>query len=72
VLDVLRQPMEDRLGAISRAQGSLTFPANFQPAAAQNPCQRINHNELMIVRVWSPAAVPTLGQFVGGFVQDAE
>jgi len=49
--------MEDRLGAISRAQGSLTFPANFQPAAAQNPCQRINHNELMIVRVWSPADV---------------
>ena len=30
VLEVLRQPMEDKLVTISRAQGSLTFPANFQ------------------------------------------
>jgi magnesium chelatase family protein len=38
VLDVLRQPMEDKLVTISRAQGSLTFPANFQLVAAMNPC----------------------------------
>ena len=30
VLEVLRQPMEDKTVTISRAQGSLTFPANFQ------------------------------------------
>ena len=28
-LEVLRQPLEDRTVTISRAQGSLTFPANF-------------------------------------------
>jgi magnesium chelatase family protein len=29
VLEVLRQPMEDRIVTISRAQGTVTFPANF-------------------------------------------
>jgi magnesium chelatase family protein len=38
VLEVMRQPMEDKLVTISRAQGSLTFPANFQVVAAMNPC----------------------------------
>ena len=38
VLEVLRQPMEDKTVTISRAQGSLTFPANFQMIAAMNPC----------------------------------
>jgi len=38
VLEVMRQPMEDKLVTISRAQGSLTFPANFQLVAAMNPC----------------------------------
>jgi magnesium chelatase family protein len=38
VLEVLRQPIEDKVVTISRAQGSLTFPANFQMIAAMNPC----------------------------------
>ncbi|TLN00475.1 ATP-binding protein, partial [bacterium] len=38
VLEVLRQPIEDKIVTISRAQGSLTFPANFQMVAAMNPC----------------------------------
>ncbi len=38
VLEVLRQPVEDKQVTISRAQGSLTFPANFQLVAAMNPC----------------------------------
>jgi len=38
VLEVLRQPVEDKIVTISRAQGSLTFPANFQLVAAMNPC----------------------------------
>ena len=38
VLEVMRQPMEDKQVTISRAQGSLTFPANFQLIAAMNPC----------------------------------
>jgi magnesium chelatase family protein len=38
VLEVLRQPIEDKIVTISRAQGSLTFPANFQLVAAMIPC----------------------------------
>jgi magnesium chelatase family protein len=37
-LEVLRQPMEDHHVVISRATGSLTFPANFTLVAAMNPC----------------------------------
>lgn len=38
VLESLRQPLEDKIVTVSRAQGSLTFPANFMLVAAQNPC----------------------------------
>jgi magnesium chelatase family protein len=38
VLEVMRQPLEDKIVTISRAQGTLTFPANFMLLAAMNPC----------------------------------
>lgn len=38
VLEVLRQPLEDSVVTVSRAQQSLTFPANFILVAAMNPC----------------------------------
>ncbi|MEO8354515.1 MAG: ATP-binding protein, partial [Chloroflexota bacterium] len=38
VLEVMRQPMEDKVVTISRAQDSLTFSANFQLIAAMYPC----------------------------------
>lgn len=38
VLEVLRQPIEDKTVTISRATGSLTFPANFMLVGALNPC----------------------------------
>lgn len=38
VLELLRQPMEDKAVTISRASGSLTFPAGFLLVAAHNPC----------------------------------
>ena len=38
VLEVMRQPLEDKAVTISRAQRALSFPANFQLVAAMNPC----------------------------------
>jgi len=38
VLESLRQPLEDGIVTVSRASGSLTFPAEFLLVAAQNPC----------------------------------
>jgi magnesium chelatase family protein len=38
VLEVMRQPMEERRVTISRAKVSLDFPANFMLIASMNPC----------------------------------
>ncbi|MBC8047088.1 MAG: YifB family Mg chelatase-like AAA ATPase, partial [Fimbriimonadaceae bacterium] len=38
VLEVLRQPMEERRVTISRAKFSVEYPANFMLIASMNPC----------------------------------
>lgn len=47
VLEVMRQPMEDRKVTISRSRFSVTYPASFMLVASMNPCPcgYFNHPE---------------------------
>lgn len=44
VLEVMRQPLEDRVVNISRAKVSLDYPASFMLIASMNPCPCGNYN----------------------------
>lgn len=44
VLEVLRQPVEDRLITISRAKFTVEYPASFMLVASMNPCPCGFHN----------------------------
>ncbi|HEY1038892.1 MAG TPA: YifB family Mg chelatase-like AAA ATPase, partial [Bacteroidia bacterium] len=57
VLEVMRQPLEDRVVTISRAKGSVEYPASFMLVASMNPCPCGFYNHPEKECVCAPGAV---------------
>lgn len=70
VLEVMRQPMEDKLVTISRAQGALTFPANFQLIAAMNPCPCGYYGDALKACTCAPSTVTKYQKRISGPLLD--
>jgi magnesium chelatase family protein len=70
VLDSLRQPLEDGIVSISRAQGTLTFPARFTLIAAQNPCPCGHFGDPQKQCICSPNQVSNYQKKISGPILD--
>jgi Mg chelatase-related protein len=57
VLEVMRQPLEDRMITISRAKFTVEYPANFMLVASMNPCPCGYYNHPDKECVCSPGVV---------------
>jgi magnesium chelatase family protein len=69
-LEVLRQPLEDKWVTISRASGSLTFPASFQLIAAMNPCKCGWYGDAQRACTCSPAQISVYQKKISGPLLD--
>ena len=70
VLEVMRQPLEDRRVAISRAKVSVEFPANFMLVASMNPCPCGFYNHPDKPCVCPPGAVQKYINRISGPLMD--
>lgn len=70
VLEVMRQPLEDRCVTISRSQYSVEFPASFMFVAAMNPCPCGNYNHPTIACTCKPGEVQSYLGKVSGPLMD--
>ena len=57
VLEVLRQPLEDRHISVSRARYSIDYPASFMLVASMNPCPCGYYNHPTKVCTCAPGQV---------------
>jgi len=69
-LEVLRQPLEDGVVVISRAQGSVAFPAKFMLVGAMNPCPCGYHGDSARECTCSPGAVAKYQKRLSGPLLD--
>ena len=57
ILEVMRQPLEDKQVTVARAKYSVTYPANFMLVASMNPCPCGYYNHPTKPCVCSPSQV---------------
>ena len=70
VLEVLRQPMEDKHITISRVRYSVDYPSNFTLVASMNPCPCGYYNHPDKECTCSPAAVRRYAGRISGPLMD--
>ena len=70
VLEVLRQPLEDKVVTISRAQGTITYPANFMLVASMNPCPCGYYGDLVRECTCSATAIARYQKRISGPLLD--
>ena len=70
VLEVMRQPMEDRIVTISRARVTVDYPASFMLIAAMNPCPCGYYNHPEKDCVCSPGIVKSYLNKISGPLMD--
>lgn len=70
VLENLRQPLEDGVITVSRAKGSLEFPARFTMIAAMNPCPCGNATDPEKTCTCSPAQIINYQRKISGPILD--
>ncbi len=69
-LEVLRQPLEDRVVTLSRASGNVTFPSAFMLVAAANPCMCGYYGDPERACTCSPSAVMRYQKRISGPLLD--
>ncbi|MBP3517465.1 MAG: YifB family Mg chelatase-like AAA ATPase [Parabacteroides sp.] len=70
VLEVMRQPLEDRTITVSRARFSVDYPANFMLVASMNPCPCGYYNHPERPCLCSPGTVQKYMNRVSGPLLD--
>ena len=69
-LEALRQPLEDGKISVSRAAGTITYPARFMLCASMNPCPCGNYGSEKLVCTCSPADIRRYRRKVSGPLLD--